>query len=132
MANTYTPESTDPVIKLISRVRRHIPDREAPWFFTDAEIQDAIDEITEENGGTAPLGVAKLAAADLLESKATDEAFVQKVQKTLGEESDGAKTGDVVIKRAQKLRDQVKAAITAAALLPKPAAFDFSTAPNRD
>jgi hypothetical protein len=116
---TYDLSSANATVKARSRVRKHIPDREAPWSFNDVEIDDSLEE---NNGNT------KLAAADLLESKATDEAFVQKVQETLGEKTDGAKTGDFVIKRAQMLRDQVKAAATAA----KPAAYDYSIAPYRD
>jgi len=115
MANTYNLASTDPEIKAISRVRKHIPDRESPWFFSDAEILDFLDENSD---------VVKLAAADALESKATDEAFVQKVQSTLGVTTDGAKTADFVLQRATALRAQVTTAQAAA----KVGAGSFSTA----
>ncbi|HEX8834979.1 MAG TPA: hypothetical protein VF719_12300 [Abditibacteriaceae bacterium] len=125
MANTYNLKSADAAIRAISRVRKHIPDREAPFSFDDDEIADFLEENND---------VPKLAAADALESKATDEAFVQKVQTTLGEQTDGAKTADVVLKRAAMLRKQVADATTAAASeVAKaeivPAGY-FSIAPN--
>lgn len=101
MANSYDLSSTDAEIRLISRVRLHIPDRESPFFFDDDELQAFLDD----NAGNA-----KYAAADALESRATDEAFVQKVQTTLGVSSDGAKTADVVLRRAASLRAQAKRA----------------------
>lgn len=116
MANTYNLTSADAEIKAISKVRLHIPDREAPFSFDDDEIKVFL----EDNAN-----VAKLAAADALDSKATDEAFVQKVQSTLGVTTDGAKTADFVVKRAQMLRNQVKEANAAA----KTGATSFSTAP---
>jgi hypothetical protein len=101
MPYSYDLNSANAAIKDISRVRLHIPDRESPFFFKDEEIAVFL----EDNAN-----VSKLAAADALESKATDEAFVQKVQSTLGETTDGAKTADFVVKRAQMLRDQVEKA----------------------
>ncbi len=99
MAFTYQLDSTDPAIKRLSRVRKHIPDREAPFTFNDVELYDYL----EENGNNV-----KLAAADALESKATDEAFVQKVQTTLGMATNGAATAGFVTSRAAMLRQQAK------------------------
>lgn len=96
---TYDLESTDPAEKRISKVRLHIPDRVEPFFFDDVELQAFLDDNAKS---------VKYAAADALEAAATDEAFVQKVQTTLGVSSDGAKTADVILKRAESLRKQAK------------------------
>jgi hypothetical protein len=81
----------------IFRVRRTIPDRvEAEAIFTDEEIQSFVDDEGDWRRGTA------LA----LETIASDEALVQKVQRFGDFQTDGASVARALLGRAKSLRDQ--------------------------
>lgn len=80
------------------KVRLMIPDRNgADYLFEDDEI-DAF--LTIEGGGI------KRAAALGLETIASDTAMVQGVIRLLDLTTDGAKTADFLLKKAQELRRQ--------------------------
>ena len=82
----------------IRKVRLLIPDRiEAEAIFQD----DEIEEFLELEGGNV-----KRAAALALETIAVDEALVQKALDLPDLKTDGAKTADVLLKRARMLREQ--------------------------
>jgi len=70
-------------------------------IFTNIEI----DTFLEIEGS-----VVKLAAALALETIATNEALTLKVIKLLDLQTDGAKLAEVLMKRAEKLREQSDAA----------------------
>lgn len=95
----YTPITTS-VTTEVGQVRLLIMDRDttAPIF--------ADDDITAFL--TLEVGV-KRAAALALETIASDEALVQKVQTTQGLSTNGAATATALMARAQKLRDQALA-----------------------
>lgn len=97
MAATYTPGSGSSA----DRVRMIVPDRDTDnAIFQDEEIADLL--VTE--GGNV-----KRAAALALETIASDEALVQKVIRTGDVQTDGAKTAQVLLTRAARLRDQADA-----------------------
>jgi len=81
----------------IGRVRLLIPDRSLDLFvFQDEEIEAFL----EIEGGV------KLAAALALETIASDIAMVDKVIKIMDLQTDGAKTSDALLARANLLREQ--------------------------
>jgi hypothetical protein len=93
MAFTYNLATNLGVVRLL------IPDRvEADAIFTDAEITAFL---------TAENDIVKLAAALALETIAADEALVQKVQRTLTEETDGAKLMNALMAKAREFRNQI-------------------------
>jgi len=97
VAATYTPGSGSSA----DRVRMIVPDRDTDnAIFQDEEIADLL--VTE--GGNV-----KRAAALALETIASDEALVQKVIRTGDVQTDGAKTAQVLLTRAARLRDQADA-----------------------
>jgi hypothetical protein len=99
MAFTYSL-STD-----IGKVRLLIPDRvSADAVFNDEEIETFLG-VEGDN--------VKLAAALALETIAADEALVQKVQRTLTEETDGAKLAKALLDRASGLRNQSQQGVSA-------------------
>lgn len=71
---------------------------EAALVFTDPEIQAFLD--LED-------GSVKLAAAQAIDTNATNEALASKVIKDHQISTDGAKVADAMRKQAQSLRDQV-------------------------
>lgn len=121
MANTYDLDSTNPQVLAISKVRLHIPDREEPFSFSDGEILTFLGDYVGQ------FGAPKLAAADAVESKGSDEAFVQKVQTTLGESTNGAATATYASARAAALRDQVEKAAARASSQAGLKAFTLTT-----
>lgn len=77
---------------------------------TDPVLTDSeIDAFLDMEGG-----VVKLAAAQALDSIASNEALVSKVIRTQDVATDGAKVAEVLHKRAAALRDQAKAEAEAA------------------
>lgn len=70
--------------------------------FTDAEITAFL---------TMEGDVVKLAAAQAIETNASNEALASKVLRTETATTDGAKLADALRKHAQSLRDQVAAVV---------------------
>lgn len=92
MAYSYLP-TTD-----IGKVRMLVPDRvEASAIFSDEEIQAYLD-MNDSN--------VRRAAAEALETIASDEAMTLKVITTLDLSTNGASTSDALLKRAALLRQQ--------------------------
>lgn len=84
----------------IGKVRMLIPDRvEGNAVFTDEEIQAYLD-MNDSN--------VRLAAAEALETIASDEAMTLKVISTLDLTTNGASTSDAILRRAELLREQAK------------------------
>lgn len=86
------------------KVRLLIPDRGSAlpdgthyFFYSDDEINAFL---------SIEGGAVRLAAALAIETIASDTAMVDKVIETLDLKTDGAKTSDALLKRAQMLRDQ--------------------------
>ena len=85
------------------KVRLLIPDRTAAqYLFEDDEIDYFL---------TAEGNVIKKAAALGLETMAADEAYVQKVIKSMDLSTNGAATAEALLKRAALLREQAAANI---------------------
>jgi len=81
------------------KIRLMIPDTDATnYVFEDAEI-DAFLELEEDT---------RRAAALALETIASSNAMVLKVISLLDLKTDGAKTSDALLKRAERLRDQAE------------------------
>ena len=92
MTYSYLP-TTD-----IGKVRMLIPDRvEANAVFSDEEIQAYLD-MNDSN--------VRKAAAEALETIASDEAMTLKVITTLDISTNGASTSDAILRRAALLRQQ--------------------------
>lgn len=92
MAFTYDLATT------IGQVRLLIPDRvDSGHIFEDAELTGFL--AMEDNR-------VKRGAALALETIASDTAMVLKVMRLLDLTTDGARTSDALLKRAQVLRDQ--------------------------
>lgn len=91
MAFTYDSDgtSTEPQIRIITSVRRHISDTrpEAP-IFNDAEILGYLDDVSWVAGTRDP-GRAMMAASLALAANATDEGRLQKKLETLEMKTDG-------------------------------------------
>jgi hypothetical protein len=82
----------------VGRVRMVIPDRnESEQIFSDEEIEAFL----------SIEGDLKLATALALETIASDQALVLKVITLLDLKTDGAKTSDALLARADRLRSQV-------------------------
>lgn len=82
----------------IGKVRLLIPDRvEANAVFTDEEIQAYLD-MNDSN--------VRRAAAEALETIASDEAMTLKVLTTLDLSTNGASVSDALLRRAEILRDK--------------------------
>lgn len=95
MSFTYDP-TTD-----LGKVRMLIPDRvQADAIFTDEEL----DAYLEMNGDSV-----KYAAADALDTIASDQAMVLKVITLLDLRTDGPATAKSLMDRADKLRTQADA-----------------------
>lgn len=91
MATTYDPT------KPRGQVRLLLNDVSAPWIFSDAEI-DAF--LTMEGQSV------KRAAAQAIDTNATNEALASKVIKDHQLSTDGAKVADAMCKHATALREQ--------------------------
>lgn len=92
MTFTYDPTSD------IGKVRMLVPDRvEANAVFTDEEIE-AYLSMNDSN--------VRRAAAEMLETIASDEAMTLKVISTLDLTTNGASTSEAILARAKLLREQ--------------------------
>lgn len=114
--------------KRIALVRDEIDDvanKESPvvgadYFVTDERIMARLTSAADEApAGSVEVETRLMACASILETLATNQAYVIKVGRTLGEERDGAKVADAIrahakscITRAEKSR---KARLDAAA-----------------
>lgn len=115
MSFSFLPQSTDPAVLQVARVRNHIPDtgndagtggvEGTDYFLSDERI--ALFLMDESDDTLSAANVAKMAAALALDTLASNEAYVQKVQTTLEDQSDGAKTADSIRAHAKSLRQQV-------------------------
>lgn len=98
----------------VGKVRLLVPDRvSADAVFQDDEIEAFLD---------LEGGVVRRAAALALETIASDNAMTLKVIRLLELTTDGAKTSDALLKRAEKLRSQADLADQAE----EGAAFDIA------
>ena len=96
MTYTYQPTTA------IGKVRMLIPDRvEANAVFSDEEIQAFLD-MNDSN--------VRRAAAEALETIASDEAMTLKVISTLDLTTNGASTSAAILERAKILRQQAEEA----------------------
>lgn len=82
----------------VDRIRFLINDVDpASWVFTDAEISMVL---------ALEAGYVKLAAAQIIDTNADNEALASKVLRTQDLQTDGAKLADALHKRAAALRQQ--------------------------
>src|SRR6476620_846079 len=88
--------STYDVTSDIGKVRLLLNDVATPWVFTDAELQALIDL----EGGV------KRAAAQAIDTNATNLALATRVLRTQDVNLDGAKLADAMRKHADSLRAQ--------------------------
>lgn len=91
---TYTPNEARP-LDLVRLLLNDVDEDEA--VFSDAEI---LMTLTLEGD------FVKLAAAQLIDTNADNEALASKVLKTQDLTTDGAKLADALHKRADRLREQ--------------------------
>lgn len=110
MADTYPPDLTTG----IGRVRKYIPDlvlledpkdltADPGYYFSDLEVSGYLTEYTEDLDG-ATRSQVKLAAADLIDALANNEALVMKKIKTEDLETDGPATANSLRAGAKALR----------------------------
>ncbi len=90
---TYDPTTDAGKVRLLVR-----DTNTSDHFFTDAEI-DAFLTLGDND--------VRLAAAEALDTIATDEALVLKVVRILHLQTDGAKLAATLFTRAERLRDSV-------------------------
>lgn len=95
MATTYNP-ATD-----AGKVRLLLNDTAAPWVFQDAEIEAFL----ALEGGNV-----RRAAAQAIDTNASNEALASKVLRTQDLQTDGAKVADALRKHAAALREQADVA----------------------
>jgi len=95
-----TPLEYDPTTDL-GMVRLLLNDVAAPWVFTDSELQAFLDL----EGGSV-----KLAAAQAIDTNATNMVLATRVLRTQDLSADGAKVADAMRKHADRLREQASAA----------------------
>lgn len=81
----------------VGQLRYVINDVEEPYAFTDAHLQ-AMLSIYRDN--------LQLAGADLIESIAVDEVLLYRFVRTDDLTVDGSKAAEILLKRAQRLREQ--------------------------
>ncbi|GAB2762054.1 hypothetical protein [Nocardioides pakistanensis] len=93
-----TPEY-DPATDL-GKVRLLLNDVAAPWVFTDTELQALLDLE----------GSVKAAAAQAIDTNATNLVLASRVLRTQDLSTDGAKVADAMRKHADRLRAQAAAA----------------------
>lgn len=116
MPNTYSPGSGDPR----DQVRLLINDVAAPWVFADEEIDDFL---------ALEGDAVKLAAAQAIDSQATNEALALKVLKDHQISTDGAKLADAMRKHAANLRAQHEATTEGEGYF-EVVDFDYGTLPE--
>lgn len=110
------------VATAVGKVRLLIPDRVAAEpIFEDEEIE-AFLSIEDDD--------VRRAAALALETIASDQAYTLKVIKTLDLQTDGAKTSDALLKRAEKLRGQADKADADAEAEEDGGLFDIAEMPD--
>lgn len=91
-------DSTYDVTTDVGKVRLLLNDIATPWVFTDADVQAFLDL----EGGSV-----KRAAAQAIDSQATNEALASKVIRDAdGKSTDGAKLADAMRRHAAALRAQ--------------------------
>lgn len=97
MATTYDPNVATPkdVVRLL------LNDVAAPWVFTDEEIAALL---------TLEGDSVKRAAAQAIDTNATNLALAMRVLRTQDLSTDGAKVADAMRAQAKALRDQADAA----------------------
>ena len=115
MSFSFAPNSADPTTAAIARVRNHLNDvgdgsggggtEGTNYFLSDERI--AVFLAGEADVALAAADISRMAAAAGLDALATNEAYVQKVQSTLGLETNGAKTSEAIRAHATALRRQV-------------------------
>lgn len=93
MADIFPPDASTPV----GQLRYVINDVEEPYAFSDAHLQ-AMLSIYRNN--------LQLAGADLIESIAVDEVLLYRFVRTDDLTVDGSKAAEILLKRAQRLREQ--------------------------
>ena len=118
MSFSFAPSSGDATAAAIARVRNHLNDvgdgtmgggsEGINYFLSDERILVFLTGEADVVLGDAD--VSRMAAAAGLDALATNEAYVQKVQSTLGLETNGAKTSDAIRAHAAALRRQVNEA----------------------
>src|SRR5690349_5445867 len=91
MANTYAPDTDAGTVRLL------VNDVGAPWVFSDAEINSFL----ALEGGNV-----KRAAAQAIDTNATNEVLASKVLRSQDVSTDGAKVADAMRKHAAALREQ--------------------------
>lgn len=94
MAFTYDPATPAGQVRLL------VNDVAAPWVFQDDEIT-AVLTLESDN--------VKRAAAQLIDTNASNEALASKVLRTQDVQTDGARLADALRKHATALRDQADA-----------------------
>jgi hypothetical protein len=94
MPTTYTPGTDAGMVRLL------VNDVSAPWVFTDSEI-DAFLQLERGN--------VKRAAAQAIDTNASNEVLASKVLKSQDVATDGAKAADALRKHAATLREQADA-----------------------
>lgn len=97
---TQTPAESYDVATDVGKVRLLLSDVAAPWVFTDAELTAFL---------SLEGGVVKLAAAQAIDTHATNEALASKVLKDREVTTDGAKLADSMRRHAAALRAQAAA-----------------------
>ena len=93
MADIFPPDATTP----LGQIRYSIDDVAEPYLFSDAHLTAKLSMFR---------GNLNLAAADIFESIAVNEALLGKYVKTDDLLVDGTKVADVLFKRAASLRAQ--------------------------
>jgi hypothetical protein len=89
----------------VGQVRLLLNDVAEPYVFDDAEIAAFLE---------LEAGSVKRAAAQAIDTNATNEALASKVLKTPNVQTDGAKVADAMRKHADRLREQADKADDAA------------------
>lgn len=88
----------------VGQVRALIPDVEEIDFRDDGELSYLMDDDQIEAFLAINDDNVKRAAADAIDALATSEAYISKVTKTEDLHTDGAKVGNMISLRAQRLR----------------------------
>lgn len=84
----------------LGKVRLLLNDVTTPWVFTDVELQAFLDL----EGGSV-----KAAAAQAIDTNATNLVLASRVLRTQDLQTDGAKVADAMRKHADRLREQAAA-----------------------
>ncbi len=81
------------------------PEEGKHYFLSDERIKQRLS--TEKRDGRTETHLAKMAAASVLDTLATNQAYVLKVGQTLGESRDGAAVAASIRAHAKSLRAEV-------------------------